>query len=101
MLAHLAGAACMALRLTCPNCGSRSHTEFWFGGEIEAYPGAAQSEHGAADRAPADVDADFARVWLRANTYGSQRERWFHHAGCRRWHTAERNTLTNEIHDLA
>ncbi len=31
MLAHLARERCMALRLTCPNGGSRPHTEFWFG----------------------------------------------------------------------
>ena len=95
----------MALRLTCPNCGSRPHTEFWFGGELEAHPGGAQLEPSAADRdlTAATVanasDANFARVWLRANTCGVQRERWFHHAGCRRWHTTERNTLTNELHD--
>ena len=31
----------MALRLTCPNCGSRPHTEFWFGGELEGHAGEA------------------------------------------------------------
>ena len=93
----------MALRLTCPNCGSRPHTEFWFGGELEAHPGGVQIESGARSSAPAvpaaALEADFARVWLRQNTCGIQRERWFHHAGCRRWHTAERDTLTNELHE--
>ncbi len=88
----------MALRLTCPNCGSRPHTEFWFGGEVEAHPAEGVREAGAADHSAA-LEADFARVWLRRNTYGLQRERWFHHAGCRRWHTADRNTLTNEVHE--
>lgn len=88
----------MALRLTCPNCGSRPHTEFWFGGELEAHPGASPPEPASADPFAAQ-EADFARVWLSKNTYGPQRERWFHHAGCRRWHTAERNTLTNEVHE--
>jgi len=90
----------MALRLHCPNCGSRPHTEFWFGGEVEAPVG--ESPH-AAEAAPGDalLEADFARVWLRRNTCGRQRERWFHHAGCRRWHSALRDTLSNEVHDRA
>jgi len=92
----------MALKLTCPNCGSRPHTEFWFGGELEVHAGSPPSVPDATERDPgataAAAEADFARVWLRKNSYGPQRERWFHHAGCRRWHTAERNTLTNEIH---
>lgn len=86
----------MALRLTCPNCGSRPHTEFWFGGEVEAHAGDAAAAAGGDD---ARLDADFARVWLRRNSYGRQSERWFHHAGCRRWHTAVRDTLTNRVHE--
>ncbi len=88
----------MALRLTCPNCGSRPHTEFWFGGEVEPHPDAASGAPAGAEVAAA-LEADFARVWLRRNTYGRQHERWFHHAGCRRWHTAVRDTLTNQVHD--
>lgn len=96
----------MALRLTCPNCGSRPHTEFWFGGEVEAHAARADSAAVAPAARPemnreAVLEADFARVWLRKNSYGIQRERWFHHAGCRRWHTAVRDTLTNEVHDRA
>lgn len=89
----------MALRLTCPNCGSRPHTEFWFGGEVEV-PAHAADAAVQADR-DALLAADFARVWLRRNTAGRQSERWFHHAGCRRWHTAVRDTLTNELHESA
>ena len=29
---------------------------------------------------------------------GKQTERWFHFAGCRRWLTVERDTVTNEVH---
>lgn len=93
----------MALRLNCPNCGSRPHTEFWFGGELEERPGEIRGETAAADETgrardrDAALEADFARVWLRKNTYGRESERWFHHAGCRRWHTAVRDTLTNEV----
>ena len=82
----------MALRLTCPNCGSRPHTEFWFGGEVESHAGRCAGERRAAAERDAVLEADFERVWLRRNSYGVQRERWFHHAGCRRWHTAERDT---------
>jgi len=38
---------------------------------------------------------------LKQNIAGRQPERWFHHAGCRRWFTVERDTTTNEIHGLA
>ena len=81
----------MTLKVTCPNCGPRYTTEFWFGGEL--LPHAAPS---APDADP--LAADFERVWLRTNAAGVQRERWFHHAGCRRWLVTERDTLTNEFH---
>ncbi len=82
----------MTLKVTCPNCGPRYTTEFWFGGELLPH---------AAPVAP-DADAlkaDFERVWLRTNIAGVQDERWFHHAGCRRWLVVERDTRTNEFHD--
>ena len=80
----------MTLKVTCPNCGPRYTTEFWFGGEVDAHD---------APAAP-DVDAlaaDFERVWLRKNVAGVQSERWFHHAGCRRWVVAKRDTRSNEF----
>lgn len=82
----------MALQIACPNCGPRFYSEFWFGGEVVARAAA------PADDAAA-IEADYARVWLPVNAAGRQRERWFHHAGCRRWLTATRDTLTNEFHD--
>ena len=78
----------VALRIECPNCGSRPYTEFSFGAEA---PGAVGDESWS-DR------ADYERVWLRRNVAGSQLERWFHATGCRRWLTLERDTTTNEIH---
>lgn len=75
----------MGFLIRCPNCGSRSYHEFWFGGEIP--PGS--SEEG--------TDADYARTWLRNNVAGPQVERWFHYAGCRRWLTAIRDTRTNDF----
>ncbi len=81
----------MTLKLACPTCGPRDSTEFWFGGELPAHH---------APAAPGDdpLEADFARVWLRANLAGVRGERWFHHAGCRRWLVVQRDTRTNEFH---
>ena len=74
----------MALQVPCPHCGTRSYTEFVFGGEerpIEAD----------------DAEMDFARVFLPRNAAGLQRERWFHALGCRTWFTLTRDTTTNAI----
>lgn len=79
----------MAFRVRCPNCGSRPYTEFWFGGELTARP--------ASGDGPQE---DYARVWLKQNNAGRQVERWFHFAGCRRWMTVERETLTNVIYEV-
>jgi heterotetrameric sarcosine oxidase delta subunit len=75
----------MGFYIECPNCGSRSYHEFHFGGELRPY------------EPEADVDRDYTNVWLRDNLDGPQVERWFHHAGCRRWLTIERDTRTNTV----
>lgn len=77
----------MGFRIECPNCGSRPHTEFACDGEVKRPPRSGEDAH-------AD---DFDRVWMRENVAGLQRERWFHSAGCRRWLTVERDTLTNDV----
>lgn len=82
----------MALRIDCPNCGRRPFSEFWFGGALDGQPPAPESV--------IDPAAEFARVWYRHNVSGLQTERWFHFAGCRRWLTASRDTLTNAVHDV-
>ncbi|MEX0754395.1 MAG: sarcosine oxidase subunit delta [Actinomycetota bacterium] len=76
----------MSMRIPCPNCGSRPYTEYSYGGELRAID---------AD----SLDEDFRRVYLRENADGPQRERWFHAAGCRRWLTLTRDTVTNRIDD--
>ncbi len=73
----------MSLMVPCPRCGPRPQEEFTFGGELRALP-------------EEDVE-DFARVYLRRNAPGAQRERWFHALGCRRWATVTRDTVTNRI----
>jgi heterotetrameric sarcosine oxidase delta subunit len=81
----------MALMIPCPTCGRRPFTEFVCGGELPEHE-TAGSEAGSDP-----LEADFQRVWHRRNVAGPQVERWFHTAGCRRWVTLTRNTLTNEI----
>ena len=81
----------MPLMIPCPTCGPRPYGEFWCSGELPD----GHSDDAVTD--PTDLDADYARVWLRRNVAGLQRERWFHHAGCRRWVTIRRNTVSNEI----
>jgi heterotetrameric sarcosine oxidase delta subunit len=74
----------VTLEVPCPNCGSRPHTEFAFGGEDRPL-------------ASPDAETDFARVFLPDNAEGPQRERWFHALGCRTWFTVTRDTGTNRI----
>jgi len=72
--------------ITCPNCGSRPCSEFSYNGEVRPLE--------AVDGSEAD---EVARLWLRRNVAGPQRERWFHAAGCRRFVTLTRDTRTNII----
>ncbi len=74
----------MGIQIPCPICGTRDHAEFTFGGELR-------------DLESPDAEADFRRVYLRENVAGPQIERWFHAAGCRRWVTVRRDTVTNRV----
>jgi len=74
----------VGIKIPCPNCGPRDHTEFTFGGELRPYEAA-------------DPEEDFRRVYLRENAPAEQEERWFHLYGCRRWLTLRRDTRTNRI----
>jgi sarcosine oxidase, subunit delta len=75
--------------IPCPWCGDREDIEFRYGGPAEvAYP----RDPEAAD------DATWARfLFYRPNPKGPLRERWVHTAGCRRWFTLIRDTVTHEI----
>jgi heterotetrameric sarcosine oxidase delta subunit len=66
----------MGFLINCSNCRPRSYHEFRFGGEMSA-------------------SDDISRLWLRRNVAGEQVERWFHEAGCWRWSTHPRETMTN------
>lgn len=75
------------LRIKCPFCGERDHSEFSYGGDANiAYPDLA-----------APMEAWIEAVYRRANPKGPHRERWQHIDGCRLWLIVERDTLTHEI----
>ena len=79
----------LMLWLTCPHCGGRPIEEFRFGGELPHVP----------DRITDPDLRDLDHVWMLDNADGPTTERWFHEAGCRRWHTIRRDTRTDEILD--
>lgn len=75
------------LRINCPFCGPRDHSEFTYGGD-------GTIEWPALD---APMEEWHAAVFLRRNTCGRQTETWHHVNGCRSWLLVERDTLTHEI----
>ncbi|MEM9145272.1 MAG: sarcosine oxidase subunit delta [Pseudomonadota bacterium] len=75
------------LRIPCPFCGLRDHTEF-------VYEGDATVDYPALD---ASEQAWYEAVFLRRNPRGAHFEYWHHTAGCRAVLIVERDTLTHEI----
>ncbi|MGD2172479.1 MAG: sarcosine oxidase subunit delta [Gammaproteobacteria bacterium] len=75
------------IRINCPFCGERDHSEFTYGGDASiVYP--------ALD-APMEDWHD--AIFLRENPRGMQSETWHHVNGCRMWLVVERDTMTHEI----
>ena len=76
------------IRIPCPFCGERDHSEFTYGGD------------GAIEYPPLDASAEawYEAVFLRENIRGVQLETWHHISGCRMWLVVERDTMTHEIH---
>jgi heterotetrameric sarcosine oxidase delta subunit len=75
--------------IPCPWCGDREDVEFTYGGAAQvAYP---------ADPESADEERWARFVFFRPNPKGNMTERWVHTAGCRRWFTLTRDTVTDEI----
>lgn len=78
------------IRIPCPFCGERDHTEFTYGGD------------GSVQYPPLDapaaawVDAVFARENIR----GVQLETWHHVNGCRLWLVVERDNVSHRIHSV-
>jgi sarcosine oxidase subunit delta len=77
------------MRIPCPNCGERDHSEF-------VYRGDATLRRPDPDSADAQR-AFFEFVHLRANPAGWHFEHWYHELGCRSWIVVERNTVSHEI----
>jgi sarcosine oxidase, subunit delta len=73
--------------LPCPWCGARNAGEFRYVGESGTRPD------------PATVTSEQWRRYLyfHVNPCGWVRENWYHGAGCRRYFTVERHTVTNEV----
>jgi methylglutamate dehydrogenase subunit B len=79
------------MRITCPFCGARDHSEFTYGGDATIiYPDLSAS-----------AEEWFAAIYLRDNPNGPHRERWHHVEGCRMWLVVERDTLSHEITSVA
>jgi heterotetrameric sarcosine oxidase delta subunit len=79
------------MRIPCPFCGLRDAHEFSVRGEA----GPARP-----DPTAPDAEARFvAYLYERDNPRGPDREHWYHAAGCRRWLTVVRDTLTHEVID--
>jgi len=78
-------------RIPCPHCGPRNRTEFRHIGERGSRP---------------DPRATTPEEW-RGYLYGQRNasdwtaETWYHVAGCRKFVTMDRHTLTNEIRPAA
>jgi sarcosine oxidase subunit delta len=81
------------MRINCPYCGLRDHSEFSFGGESPRlrpeFP----------DRASDAEWADY--LFYRNNVKGLHLERWVHSFGCRQWFNVVRDTATHEIVEVA
>jgi sarcosine oxidase subunit delta len=78
------------IRITCPFCGTRDHTEF-------SYEGDATVQYPALD---ASEDDWFEAVFLRDNPKGWHTEYWRHGFGCGAFLEVERNTVTHEIRSV-
>ena len=76
------------IRISCPFCGLRDHSEFTYGSDgAITYP-----------ELDASTEAWHDAVFLRENICGVQTETWHHVNGCRMWLKVERDTRTHEIH---
>ena len=78
------------IRIKCPYCGERDHSEFTYGGDGSImYPSL---------EAPAEewVKA----IFFRENVYGVQTETWHHSNGCRLWLKVKRSTINHEIQSV-
>ncbi len=76
--------------LPCPHCGPRNADEFRHVGELVPRP----------DPATSAPEQWRAYLYLRRNPAGWVAETWLHRAGCRKFLTVERHTVTNEVRSV-
>jgi sarcosine oxidase, subunit delta len=79
--------------IPCPWCGDREDSEFTYGGA--AGVGYAKEPERIDDAAWASY------LFIRPNPKGDLTERWAHAAGCRRWFTVLRDTVSHQIRPAA
>ncbi|HZD65600.1 MAG TPA: sarcosine oxidase subunit delta [Acidimicrobiales bacterium] len=72
--------------IPCPHCGARNVSEFAYKGEDRTRP----------DPGEATPEAWRAYLYNHANPAGWVTETWYHRAGCRRFFTLRRHTVSNE-----
>jgi sarcosine oxidase subunit delta len=78
------------IRIPCPFCGERDHSEFTYGGDASIrYPALDGS-----------MDDWIKAVYERKNICGKQIESWHHINGCRMWLIVERDTTTHKIYSV-
>jgi len=75
------------LRLPCPFCGPRDHSEFTYLGDATV----------TRPEPEAPLEAWYDYVYTRPNPRGRHQEYWHHAHGCRQWLVVERDTLTHEV----
>ena len=81
------------LLIPCPWCGPRNEDEFLNGGDARKHRPA---------QAALLTDAQWCDyLYVPANTKGWLRERWWHVAGCQRWFSIERHTVTHALRNAA
>lgn len=78
------------IRINCPFCGERDHSEFTYGGD-------GSIEYPALD---ASIEEWHDAVFLRENIRGLQLETWHHVSGCRMWLLVERDTVSHAISSI-
>ena len=90
VLAQIQSYTVNMIRIKCPYCGERDHSEFAYGGD-------ATIEYPSLD-APKE---DWTKaIFFRENIRGFQKETWHHINGCRMWLEVERSTVTHEIRSV-
>ena len=75
------------IRIKCPYCGERDHSEFTYGGDGSIiYPSL-----------EASVEEWTKAIFFRENICGTQIETWHHTNGCRLWLKVTRNTAISNF----